>query len=160
MFTDLQIVAPTKKRGSKSRNFRTARPPKGARSDQKGDPKGSPFQVLGVARAPNLAANPVHVASLMDLCHLKQAELDKHFQKETGRVVLLGDIAKDDEINQAVFTERGQSITFSDGCSNFLSFWRDGLCIWITDPGSHKLDVQKNTDCSFSGHCRRRGTIS
>ena len=56
----------------------------------------------------------------MDLCHLKQAELDKHFQKETGRVVLLGDIAKDDEINQAVFTERGQSITFSDGCSNFL----------------------------------------
>ena len=125
IFFSPPIVAQTMKRGSKlgpASKSRTARPPKGARSDQEGGPKGSPFQVLGVARAPQLAANPVHVASLIDLCHLKQAELDKHLQKETGRVVLLGDIAKDDKINQAVFTERGQSITFSDGCSNILGY--------------------------------------
>ena len=37
----------------------------------------------------------VHFASLMDNCHLKNAELEPKLQKYKGRVVLRGDIEKD-----------------------------------------------------------------
>ena len=50
----------------------------------------------------------VHFASLMDICHLKIAELDTKRQKYKGRVVLRGDIVKDSE-SYAVFTEQGLS---------------------------------------------------
>ena len=48
-------------------------------------------------------------ASLMDLCHLKNSELKPHDQKCEGRVVLRGDIVKDDSGSCAVFTEQGSS---------------------------------------------------
>ena len=51
----------------------------------------------------------VHFASLMDICHLKNAELDTKHQKYKGRVVLRGDIVKDDSGSYAVFTEQGSS---------------------------------------------------
>ena len=51
----------------------------------------------------------VHFASLMDLCHLKNAELDAKHQKYKGRVVLRGDIVKDDSGSYAVSTEQGSS---------------------------------------------------
>ena len=51
----------------------------------------------------------VHFASLMDLCHLKNSELEPQFQKYKGRVVLRGDIVKDDSGSCAVFTEQGSS---------------------------------------------------
>ena len=51
----------------------------------------------------------VHFASLMDLCHLKNSELEPQFQKYKGRVVLRGDIVKDDSGSYAVFTEQGSS---------------------------------------------------
>ena len=51
----------------------------------------------------------VHFASLMDLCQLKNAELETKHQKYKGRVVLRGDIVKDDSGSRAVFTERGSS---------------------------------------------------
>ena len=51
----------------------------------------------------------VHFASLMDMCHLKNAELDAKHQKYKGRVVLRGDIVKDDSGSYAVFTEQGSS---------------------------------------------------
>ena len=35
-------------------------------------------------------------ASLMDICHLKNAELEAKHQKYKGRVVLRGDIVKGD----------------------------------------------------------------
>ena len=38
----------------------------------------------------------VHFASLMDTCHLKNSELEAKYQKYKGRVVLRGDIVKDD----------------------------------------------------------------
>ena len=38
----------------------------------------------------------VHFASLMNICHLKNAELEAKHQKYKGRVVLRGDIMKDD----------------------------------------------------------------
>ena len=48
----------------------------------------------------------VHFASLMDICHLKNAELETKDQKYKGRVVLRGDIVKDDSGSYAVFTEQ------------------------------------------------------
>ena len=51
----------------------------------------------------------VHFASLMDLCHLKNSELEPQNQKYKGRVVLRGDIVKDDSGSYAVFTEQGSS---------------------------------------------------
>ena len=52
----------------------------------------------------------VHFASLMDICHLKKAELEAKHQKYEGRVVLRGDIlVKDDSGSYAVFTEQGSS---------------------------------------------------
>ena len=51
----------------------------------------------------------VHFASLMDICHLKNAELDAKRQKYKGRVVFRGDIVKDDSGSYAVFTEQGSS---------------------------------------------------
>ena len=51
----------------------------------------------------------VHFASLMDICHLKNAELEAKHQKYKGRVVLRGDIVKDDSGCYAVFTEQGSS---------------------------------------------------
>ena len=51
----------------------------------------------------------VHFASLMDICHLKNAELEAKHQKYKGRIVLRGDIVKDDSGSYAVFTEQGSS---------------------------------------------------
>ena len=51
----------------------------------------------------------VHFASLMDMGHLKNAELEAKHQKYKGRVVLRGDIVKDDSGSYAVFTEQGSS---------------------------------------------------
>ena len=51
----------------------------------------------------------VHFASLMDICHLKNAELDAKHEKYKGRVVLRGDIVKDNSGSYAVFTEQGSS---------------------------------------------------
>ena len=51
----------------------------------------------------------VHFASLMDICHLKNAELEAKHQKYKGRVVLRGDIVKGNSGSYAVFTEQGSS---------------------------------------------------
>ena len=53
----------------------------------------------------------VHFASLMDICHLKIAELEAKHQRYKGRVVLRGDIVKDDSGSYAVFTEQGSSVS-------------------------------------------------
>ena len=50
-------------------------------------------QVIDEARTSDAT---VHFASLMDICHLKNAELEAKHQKYKGRVVLRGDIVKDD----------------------------------------------------------------
>ena len=38
----------------------------------------------------------VHFAAVMDICHLKNGELEPKLQKYKGRVVVRGDIVKDD----------------------------------------------------------------
>ena len=45
----------------------------------------------------------------MDLCHLKNSELEPQYQKYKGRVVLRGDFVKDDSGSYAVFIEHGSS---------------------------------------------------
>ena len=45
----------------------------------------------------------------MDLCHLKNSELEPQLQKYKGRVVLGGDSVKDDSGSHAVFTEQRSS---------------------------------------------------
>ena len=45
----------------------------------------------------------------MDICHLKNAELEAKHQKYKGRVVLRGNIVKNDSGSYAVFTEQGSS---------------------------------------------------
>ena len=51
----------------------------------------------------------VQFAALMNICHLKNAELEPKYQKYKGRVVLRGDIVKNDSGSYAVFTEQGSS---------------------------------------------------
>ena len=63
-------------------------------------------QVIDEART---SGATVHFASLMDICHLKNAELEAKHQKYKGRVVLRGDIVKDNSGAYAVFTEQGSS---------------------------------------------------
>ena len=63
-------------------------------------------EVIGEARTKGAK---VHFASLMDICHLKNAELETKHQKYKGRVVLRGDIVKDNSGSYAVFTEQGSS---------------------------------------------------
>ena len=63
-------------------------------------------EVIDEART---AGVTVHFASLMDICHLNNAELEAKHQKYKGRVVLRGDIVKDDSGSYAVFTEQGSS---------------------------------------------------
>ena len=50
-----------------------------------------------------------HFASLMDLCHLENSELELQYQKYKGRVALRGDIVSDDSGSYAVFIEQGSS---------------------------------------------------
>ena len=45
----------------------------------------------------------------MDLCHLKNSELEPQFQEYKGRVVFRRDIVKDGSGAYAVFTEQGSS---------------------------------------------------
>ena len=45
----------------------------------------------------------------MDICHLKNAELETKHHKYQGRAVFRGDLVKDDSGSCAVFTEQGSS---------------------------------------------------
>ena len=63
-------------------------------------------QVIDEARTSGATVN---FASLMDICHLKTAELEAKHQKYKGRIVLRGEIVKDDSGSYAVFTEQGSS---------------------------------------------------
>ena len=62
-----------------------------------------------IAEARN-KGHTVHFASLMDLCHLKNSELEPQFQKYKGRVVLRGDIVKDDSGSFAVFLNKDHQL--------------------------------------------------
>ena len=64
----------------------------------------------------------VHFASLKNLCHLKNSELEPNFQKHKGRVVLQGDIVKDDSGSYAVFTEQRSSASQITAVKSWISY--------------------------------------
>ena len=70
---------------------------------------GEKFGVEPVIDEARTKGAQVHFASLMDICHLKNAELEAKHQKYKGRIVLRGDIVEDDSVSYAVFTEQGSS---------------------------------------------------
>ena len=53
----------------------------------------------------------VHVSTFMDLCHLKNSELENKFQKYKARAVLRGETVKNDSGKYVEFTEHGTSAT-------------------------------------------------
>ena len=63
----------------------------------------------------------------MDICHLENAELEPKLQKYQGRVLLRGDIVKDDSGAYAVFTEQGSSAAQMTAAKvmDFIARWPD-----------------------------------
>ena len=61
----------------------------------------------------------VHFANLMDLCHLKNAELARHLPKYEGRVVLRGDMIKDEQ-GYSGSIHRARRFIFADGSGEIL----------------------------------------
>ena len=68
-------------------------------------------EVIDEART---SGSTVHFASLMDICHLKSAELETKHQKYKGRVVLRGDCKRRFWILCSIYRTRIISIT-NDG---------------------------------------------
>ena len=100
----------------------------------------------------------VHFASLMDICHLKNAELVTKHQKYKGRVVLRGDIVKDDSGSYAVFTEQRTSasqmtvakvmdiISRLSGCAGQASD-AGSACTQVKMEDAHKLMKISKSQC-------------
>ena len=108
----------------------------------------------------------VHLASLMDICHLKNAELEAKHQKYKGRVVFRGDIVKDDSGSYAVFTEQGSSASqmtaakvmdiisrlpgcdgqAADAVSSYLYPSKNGRCSQIIE--NSQIGVSRHLDLS------------
>ena len=66
-------------------------------------------QERGLSKGTQREGRTVHFATLTDMCHLKNSELEQKFQKHKGRVALRGDDVMDDSGSHAVFTEQGPS---------------------------------------------------
>ena len=71
----------------------------------------------------------VHFATLMDVCLLKNAELEPKLQKYKCRAVLRGDIVKDESGAYAAFTDQGSfapnDCRKSNGCYCKITWlWR------------------------------------
>ena len=111
----------------------------------------------------------VHFASLMDICHLKNAELEAKHQKYKGRVVLRGDVVKDNSGSYAVFTEQGSSasqmtaakimdiISRLLGCDGTSS--RRSISLYPSENGrcsqimkNSQIGVSRHLDSSYHGH--------
>ena len=101
-------------------------------------------QVIDEART---AGATVHFASLMDICHLKNAELEAKHQKYKGRVVLRGDIVKDDSGSYAVFTEQGSSASQMTAAKNMDIISRSWFR-WTSSRRNISLYPSKNGRCS------------
>ena len=90
----------------------------------------------------------VHFASLMDICHLKNAELETKHQKYKGRVVLRGDIVKDNSGSYAVFTEQGSSASQMTAAKNHGYHLQIARLRWTSSRRSIGLHPSKNGRCS------------
>ena len=102
-------------------------------------------QVIDEAR---MSGATVHFASLMDICHLKNAELEAKHQKYKGRVVLRGDIVKDDSGSYAVVTEQGSSASQMTAAEIMDIISRLPGLRWTSSRRSICLYPGKNGRCS------------
>ena len=106
----------------------------------------------------------VHFASLMDICHLKNTELETKHQKYKGGVVLRRDFVKDDSGSYAVFTEQRSSasqmtaanvmdiISRLPGCAGRAA---DAVCVFPNQNGrcskiieNSKIGMSRHVDSS------------
>ena len=90
----------------------------------------------------------VHFALLMDMCHLKNAELEAKHQRYKGRIVLRGDIVKDDSGSDAVFTEQGSSVSQNDSRQNHGYHLQIARLRWTSSRRSIGLYPSENGRCS------------
>jgi len=94
----------------------------------------------------------VHFGKLMDLCHLKHAELEAIHQRYKGRVVFRGDQVKDETGSFAVFTEQGASAS-NIAASKFL----DALSRMPGMSGEEADGVKAYTQCLFKDAAKLLG---
>ena len=90
----------------------------------------------------------VHLASLLDICHLKNAELETKHQKYKGRVVLRGDNVKDDSGSYAVFTEHWIFSISNDSSQDHGYHLQIAGLRWTGSRRSIGLYPSKNGRCS------------
>ena len=91
----------------------------------------------------------VHFASLMDICHLKNAELETKHRKYKGRVVLRGNIVKKkDSGSYAVFTEQGSSASQMTAAKNHGYHLKIARLRWTSSRRSISLYRSENGRCS------------
>ena len=90
----------------------------------------------------------IHFASLMDICHLKNAELETKHQKYKGRVVLRGDIVKDDSGPYAVLTEQGSSASQMTAAKVMVIISRLPGCAGQAADAVSAYSQVKNGSCS------------
>ena len=90
----------------------------------------------------------VHFASLMDICHLKNAELEAKHEKYKGRVVLRGDIVKDDSGSYAVFTEQRSSASQMTAAKIYGYHLQIARLRWTSSRRNISLYPSKNGRCS------------
>ena len=90
----------------------------------------------------------VHFPSLMDICHWKNAELEAKHQKYKGRVVLRGDVVKDDSGSYAVFTEQGSSASHMTAAKVMDILFQTARLRWTSSGRSICLYPVKNERCS------------
>ena len=103
-------------------------------------------EVIDEART---SGDTVHFASLMDICHLKNAELEAKHQKYKGRVVLRGDIVKDNSGWPGGWGPQGRTRTGGGGlarvpnlrvCEHPFNCWG-----WHTQGGKDELTFCRGT---------------
>ena len=90
----------------------------------------------------------VHFASLMDICRLKNADLEAKHQKYKGRVVLRGDIVKDNSGSYAVFTEQGSSASQMTAAKIMDIILQIAWLRWTSSRRSISLYPSENGRCS------------
>ena len=90
----------------------------------------------------------VQFTSLMDVFHLKNAELEAKHQKYKGRVVIRHDLVKDDSGSYAVFTEQGSSASQITAAKNHGYHLQIAGLRWTSSRRSIGLYPSENGRCS------------
>ena len=86
----------------------------------------------------------VHFATSMDLYHFKNSELEQKFQKYNGRVVLQGDVVKDDSGSHAVFKEQRSSVSQMTAAKSFGCYFQTSKMRWTSLRRNIRLHPSQN----------------